>query len=180
MDEAVREKLYSLAAIGVSRRGMCAHVGIDLEELRAWLAKGRAHRDRWPWNEFAEKFIQAERAQEVQGAEVLSGSLAHVRRKPPSQRTAQEIAFVASQMARRFPKDHGAGDGLAQLRELEPELDLEAWWAKHGLDREQLQALLREPPDALKEAIVAEADAIFGLLRDAGWKPPKAKRKRET
>jgi hypothetical protein len=179
-DAALRDKLYALAAAGVSRRGMCAVVGIELEQLRDWLARGRAQKNRWPYNEFAQKFLLAERAQEVIGSEVLSTQLAHVKAKHPRERTHQEISFVASQMARQFPKDHGAGDGLAALREPEPDIDLNAWWAKTGLDREQLQALLREPPETLREAIIAEAATVFGLLVAAGWKPPKGKKsKRE-
>jgi hypothetical protein len=168
------EQLIRLAASGMSRRGLCHVADVGYGDLANWLHQGRAQPEREPYGTFARRFLAAERAHELLGTQVISQHLHHIKRKRVKERTENDIRFVERNMARRFPKEHGAGEGLVALRQLDPELDIEGWWAKQGLDHEQLRALLREPPDTLKAAIQAEPDAVYQMLLDGGWTPPKS------
>jgi len=166
--------MYVCAASGMSRNGIAAQIGLSKgATIGEWLARGLAKPDDEPYGEFALKFRQAERLHESMCVDIQSAHLRQIQRKPAYQRTQAEIEWVSRHLARRYPKEHGSGEGLAPMRELTPEVDLDAWWLSQGLDREQMQALVREPPESLAEALVAEGDAVFALLCARGWAPPK-------
>lgn len=171
-DPAYRMRTITLAAQGLSRRGIANALGESSGRLYDWLAKGAAQPDVEPYGSWQREFCAAERAAEVIGTELQSQTLAHIARKTPAQRTLAEIAWVDRLLATRFPRDHGnASAGTGNARVEAPEPDGEAWWAKHGLQSEQLRALLRDPPESVAAALVAEGDAIYARLLASGWKP---------
>lgn len=171
-DPAKVNQMCLLAASGMSRSGVAATLGLSgAKRIDEWIARGKAT-GREPWAGFARRYVAAERMHEGACTQIQNQTLGHIARKPVEQRTMAEVQWVDRHLERRFPADHGAGQGLAQHRQLVPELDLDAWWQRNGLEEEQLGALLREPPESLRVALVREADAIFALMVAGGWKPP--------
>jgi hypothetical protein len=172
-DPAKCARMYMLAAQGVSRRGVAAIVGLSAHmRIQEWIERGLARQED-PFLSFALRYQEAERMHELTLTGVQTQQVRHIAAKHPRERTIAEMQWIDRQLARRYPKEHGVGEGLGQLRQLDGDIDLEAWWQKHGLEQEQLQALLREPPETLALALVAEADALFALLCERGWKPPR-------
>lgn len=172
-DPDKRARMYLLAAQGMSRRGIAGIMGLTSNtRIAEWIAIGLA-RGEDPYAEFAKRFQEAERMHEMTCTGIQAETVQLIAKKPAHMRTLQEVQWIDKHLARRFPRDHGSGEGLAQMRQLEADIDLEAWWQKHGLEQEQLQALLREPPETLALALVAEADALFALLCERGWTPPR-------
>jgi hypothetical protein len=165
--------MYMLAAQGMSRAGVAATIGLTSStRIPEWIALGKA-RGEEPFAEFARRYPEAERLAEVQLTGIQTSQQRFIAAKHPSMRTPQEMAWVDRQLARKFPREHGAGEGLMSLRVLDQEIDLDAWWVAQGLEQEQCQALLREPPETLGAALLAEADAVFAYLHSKGWQPPR-------
>lgn len=168
-----RRRTIQYATAGLSRRGIANMLGESSGRLYDWLAKGAANPDVEPYGSWQREFCAAERSAELLGVELQSQTLACIARKAPQNRTLAEIAWVDRLLATRFPRDHGnASAGTGNARVEAPEPDGEAWWAKHGLQSEQLRALLRDPPESVAAALVAEGDAVYARLIAGGWKPP--------
>jgi hypothetical protein len=162
-----------MAAAGVSRKHVAHAVGLRKQHLEDWLARGKAQPGIEPWASFADAYAEAEalHAAIINGA--LSVQVAYVVAKKPEARTPFEIQFLRTELATRYPVEHGnAASGTGQLRVVDGEPDPEAWWQKHGLIGDQLRALLRDPPESVAAALVAEGDAVYARLIAGGWKPP--------
>lgn len=171
-DPKFRALTIRLATQGLSRRGIANSLGESSSTLYEWLAKGAANPDHEPFGSWQREFCAAERAAEVLGTELQGQTLGMISRKSPQTRTLAEIAWVDRLLATRFPRDHGnASAGTGNARVEAPEPDGEAWWRQHGLQGEQLRALLRDPPESVAAALVAEADAIYARLLESGWRP---------
>lgn len=171
-DIAFRDRLLMMAASGCSRQGVAAQNGMRKQQLTEWLAKGQAQPDLEPWGSFSRAYLAAERLLEPGITQGLAMQVAHVLRKAPDMRTMAEVQFLRQELALRFPVEHGsAGAGTGQMRQVDAEPDPEAWWQKHGLEGDQLRALLRDPPESVAAALVAEADAVYARLLESGWKP---------
>lgn len=168
-----RQKLLRMAAAGTSRRGVASCAGMRTAQLTDWLARGIAQPSIEPYASFAVDYLAAERAQEACIAEGISQSVALILRTAPEKRTPWQVDFLRRELATRFPVEHGnAASGTGQLRIVDGEPDPEAWWQKHGLVGDQLRALLRDPPESVAAALVAEGDAVYARLLAGGWKPP--------
>lgn len=172
-DKPFRKRTLELAATGLSRRGVAHLLGMDSTGcLYDWLARGKAQPDVEPYGSWAADYLAAERAAELIGTTIQSAQLAHIARKSPQTRTPAELAFVDRLLATRYPRDHGnASAGTGNARVEAPEPDAEAWWQKHGLVGDQLRALMRDPPESVAAAQIAEMDAIYARALGAGWKP---------
>lgn len=163
-----------MAATGMSRRGIANMLGESSGRLYDWLARGAAQPDVEPYGSWQREFCAAERAAELICTTVEGAQLAHIARKSPQTRTMAEVQWVSAKLAARFPREHGnASAGTGQMRVIDPEPDGEAWWQQHGLQSDQLRALLKDPPEAVREAMVAEGDAVYAALIAGGWKPPR-------
>lgn len=173
-NRAFRDKTIQLATAGMSRRGVANLLGESEGRMHDWLARGAAQPEVEPYGSWQREYCAAERAAEALGVELQSQTLGCISRKSPQTRTMAEIEWVGRLLATRFPKDHGnASAGTGNARVAAPEPDPEAWWQKHGLQSDQLRALLRDPPESVAEALVAEGDAIYARLIEAGWRPPR-------
>lgn len=173
-DPHYRAQTIRFATTGLSRRGIANMLGESSGCLYDWLARGKAQPDVEPYGSWCREFLAAERAAELLCTELQSQTVAVIARKPPHMRTMAEIAWVDRLLATRYPREHGnASAGTGQARVVDPEPDGEAWWQQHGLQGDQLRALLKDPPEAVREAMVAEGDAVYAALLAGGWKPPR-------
>lgn len=173
MNREYRQRMLRLAASGVSRKGVAQSMGIRTQQLNDWLARGIAQPEIEPYASFAVDYLQAERVQEACIAEGISQTVAHILRTVPDKRTPWQVDFLRRELATRFPVEHGsASSGTGQLRVVDAEPDAEAWWQKHGLVGDQLRALIRDPPESVAAALVAEADSVYARLLASGWRPP--------
>lgn len=171
-DPGYRKRTLELAATGLSRRGIANLLGESSGRLYDWLAKGAAQPDVEPYGSWQRDFTAAERAAEAIGATIQSQTLASIARKSPQTRTMAEVEWVGRLLATRYPREHGnASAGTGNMRVDNPEPDGAAWWQKHGLQGDQLRALLRDPPESVGAAMLAEGDAIVAWLTANGWKP---------
>lgn len=171
-DPEFRKRTLELAATGLSRRGVANLLGESQGRLCDWLAKGAAQPDFEPYGSWQREYCAAERAAEAVGAKVQHNMLMHIARKSPQTQTLAEVTWVDRLLATRFPRDHGnASAGTGNARVEAPEPDGEAWWQKHGLVGDQLRAMMRDPPESVAAAMVAEGDAIYERLLAGGWKP---------
>lgn len=67
----------------------------------------------------------------------------------------------------RFPRDWGQ----SAHREPEADYDAQNYLDVHAMDRDQLAALLTEPPDVLREALVQAARPVYAVLLAGGFDP---------
>lgn len=86
---------------------------------------------------------------------------------PPDTASVQELEWLHRVMVRRWPDDHGE----SAHRVPEPEPDGSAYLERTGMQHDQLQAMLKDPPEPVLLAMVAVADDIYQLLLANGWRP---------
>lgn len=166
-DPAFRRHAVTMAATGSSRRRVAASLGIGAGRLCEWLARGRANPDLEPWGSFADEYLAAEQMMGALGDQCEASRMAHLARLPASVLTTADMRWIAEYQERRYPEQRGQSN----LRVVETEPDAEAWWAKQGLVGEQLRALLRDPPESLDQAMLAEGDAMVLRMLRNGWSP---------
>lgn len=86
---------------------------------------------------------------------------------PPSTASVGELEWLHRVMVRRWPDDHG--ESAHRAPEHEP--DGSAYLERTGMQADQLQAMLKDPPEPVLLAMVAVADDIYQLLLASGWRP---------
>jgi hypothetical protein len=98
---------------------------------------------------------------------------------PPSQPDVTDMVWMERIREARFPEDYGT----SKHRKPEPDYDAANWLDSNGMDREQLGALLRDPPEVLALAIADEAGVLYARIMATGFDPaapPKRKADDET
>lgn len=166
-DAAFRTRLIALAATGISRRGVANLAGVSASTLCEWLARGRAE-PREPWTSFSSEYLAAERLPESLGAMIQSRFLAHLAKLPASALKPSDLQWVANLLASQYPEEHGTS---ATHRRPSPEPDGAAWLDKEGMTKAQLNVLLSDPPDAIREAMRELGDVVVANLLADGWAP---------
>jgi hypothetical protein len=165
-----RLRAIALATTGISRRGAALRLGIALATLAEYLERGRAMPDEEPWGSFAAEYLAAERGLEEAANTTIGLWVQHLRAlaetKPEKIRT-YDIETLLKVMASRFPVDHG----VSPHRSAEPDPSGEQWLERNALTQDQLQEMLRRPPEPIREAMTAAADDVYQLLLESGWKP---------
>lgn len=86
---------------------------------------------------------------------------------PPTTASTGELEWLHRVMVRRWPDDYG--ESAHRIPEKEP--DGSAYLERTGMTADQLRAMLRDPPEPVLLAMVAEGDAIYQLLLASGWRP---------
>ncbi len=88
---------------------------------------------------------------------------------PPETPNTADMEWMERVRERRFPKDYG----VSSHREPDKDYSGEEWLEAHGLQREQLGALLADPPDAIREALVDKASEVYAILLAGGFDPQR-------
>lgn len=189
-DSTYRAEVISVAATGMSRRGVAAAVGKPESTLRGWIERGRAYPDVEPWASFAVQYERAERGVELACASTLSmvvGRLYRLARagqrgdEPNATPDERELGAAAWRelgesaalrellqvLQARFPRDWGA----SAHREPEADYDPQNYLDVHEMTREQLAALLSEPTEVLRLALVDAARPVYAILVAGGFDP---------
>ncbi len=86
---------------------------------------------------------------------------------PPVVPPLQEFEWLGRLKERRWPQDHGA----SKHRVPEPEFDAQNYLDTHAMDREQLAALLSDPPELVRLALVDAAPKVYAVLLAGGFDP---------
>jgi hypothetical protein len=189
-DEAFRLECISYAALGLSRRGVAGRMRTPESTLRGWIERGMAFPDEEPFGSFSASYRRAERGLEAAAAGTISFTVGRLWRlcqtvergeRPDASSSERELAKGAAQalgdavqlkellnvLSARFPADWGT----SALRVPEPEYDPQNWLDANSMDREQLAALLSDPPDAIRSALVDAAPAVYAILVAGGFDP---------
>ncbi len=187
-DAEFRGKAISFASTGMSRKGVAAQLGKSLASLEDWLDRGDANPQREPFGSFARDYLRAERGIEAaiahtEARRVLSIQHAQSAHEewmlayltggelktplPPAAPSVSDFHWLLRLKESRFPNDYGN----STHRIPERTIDGAVWNEKRGLTIDQLRALVRDPPDEIRAAMIAEADAVFEVLRSEGWAP---------
>lgn len=189
-DATFRAEIISVAATGASRRGVAAMVGKSESTIRGWIERGKAFPDVEPWASFAVQYERAERGLELASAGTLSMVVGRLYRLAKAgqrgdERDATEderelgaaawkelaesaaLRELLQVLQARFPKDWGA----SAHREPEADYDPQNYLDVHEMTREQLAALLSEPTDVLRQALVDAARPVYAVLVAGGFDP---------
>lgn len=177
-DPEFRSQVISFAACGTSRRGVAALCGKPESTIRGWIERGRAYPDVEPWASFAEQYERAERRLEMNGAGTIAIVMDQLyglaKNAQQGDRWSAEqlmknpqLKEILNVLGARFPKDWGT----SKHREPEQDYDPSNYLDSTGMDREQLGALLCDPPDVLRLAMVDQAHEVYGILIAAGFDP---------
>lgn len=171
-DPAFRTRLIATASTGMSRKGVAAVCGCGKSSLEEWIQRGKAFPLIEPYGSFARDYEQAERGLELAAAGTIALIVGQLYKLASSGQWDQidalpTIRELARMLGARYPNEWGT----SAHRTPEPELLGEQWIEKHGLTQEQLGAMVCDPPEPLKEALVSNADAVYSLLRSSGWRP---------
>lgn len=164
----------------MSRRGVAAAVGKAEATIRGWVERGSAHPDVEPWGSFAVDYRRAERGLEGAAAGAIALTVKRLfglcQRADAGDLDAiitlskdNNLKELLNVLASRFPEDWGT----SSHRKPEPEYDGNNWLEQHGLQREQLGALLADPPEAIREALVDQAPAVYAILLAGGFDPQR-------
>jgi hypothetical protein len=86
---------------------------------------------------------------------------------PPPIPDVADMVWMERLREARHPEDYGT----SKHRKPEPQFDANNWLETNGMDREQLGALLRDPPDVLALAIADEARALYARIMASGFDP---------
>jgi hypothetical protein len=181
-DPAFRSRAVSLASTGMSRRGVAQLIGKPRMTLITWLDRGQATPDVEPWGSFAVDYLRAERGLEracssaiaLRVQNILERQEAHMnyRGKKAENRPPEpplgEVMWLQRLLIDRYPQDHGA----QALREPEKDPDGPGYIERQGLSQAQLRVLVSNPPEEIRGAMFAEAQRIFEMLTEMGFKPP--------
>lgn len=187
-DPAFRSRCISIAATGMSRRGVAAAVGVDAGTIRNWIGKGKAFPGEEPWGSFAVDYERAERG--LEGAAVGTISLTAQRLFSLAQRAANgdedagltlashgtQMKELVSLLSARFPKDWGT----SKHRESEADFSADEYLDAHAMTREQLGAVFADPPEAIRLALVDQAHAVYRILLEAGFDPGAPAQRKAT
>lgn len=172
-DVDYRNRIIATAATGMSRRGVAAVAGVAISSLSDWIQRGLAFPDDEPWGSFAREYRQAERGTELAAASTKAAIIARLYKLVREERWDEigdlpaAIRMLTNEQVSRHPADHGT----SAHRVPEPELTGEAWIERNGLTQAQLGAMIIDPPEPLKEALVSNADTVYALLLASGWSP---------
>lgn len=93
---------------------------------------------------------------------------------PPEAPDAAELAWLDRVMEARFPEDWGT----SKHRKPEAEFDAANYLDQNTMTREQLAALLADPPEPIRLALVDSAPYVYAVLVAGGF-DPAAPRKAE-
>jgi hypothetical protein len=162
-DPQFRAELISWASTGAPRVVVAAHAGIPKSTLYDWLERGRAEPDVEPWGTFTVQYLRAEKGVALAGPECISRWVAEMLRlcrESPLLVSRDSILTIVKILESSDPEHWGA----SKHRKLQPEPDGAAYLERKGLTTEQLRALLRDPPEEIANAIVAESKAILELI----------------
>lgn len=189
-DPAFRARAVSMASTGMTRQGVAAMIGKPWRTLYDWLARGQAEPKIEPWGSFSVDYLRAERglqgaaqsaiARKVRGIhdrqeahdewllrrgpEPESGSSEHYRwATQPPEPTIAEYEWLMRLLIARHPEEYGTH----ALRQVEKEPDGAAWLERRGLTHDQLRALVSNPPEEVRAAMLAEAKRIIEMLTEA-------------
>lgn len=176
-DTDFRSRIISVAATSMSRRGVAAACGIASSTLVEWIQRGLAYPSDEPWGSFARDYRQAERGIELAAQGTKAALVAHLYRLVKREEWGAICALygdlpsamrmLTAEVASRYPADHGT----TAHRVPEPELTGEAWIERNGLTQAQLGAMISDPPEPLRDALVSNADTVYALLLASGWSP---------
>jgi hypothetical protein len=193
-DESFRSECISYAALGLSRRGVAARVGTPESTLRGWIERGLAFPDEEPWGSFSAQYRRAERGIEAAAAGTIAFTVGRLWRlcqtvergerhdASDEQRglavnalealtSSPQLKELLNVLQARFPSDWGA----SKHRNPEPEYDAQNWLDAHVMEREQLAALLSDPPEPVRLALVDSAPAVYAILVAGGFDPAEQK-----
>lgn len=165
----------------MSRRGVAGMVGKPESTIRAWVERGMAYPDEEPWGSFAVDYRRAERGLEGAAASTIAMTVQGLYELTKRSLSGDELALerLAKQgpqlkellnvLASRFPEDWGT----SKHRQPEPEHSADNFLEQHALTHEQMRALFRDPPPAIDDALLAEADVVYARLLARGFEPNK-------
>lgn len=187
-DPAFRSRCISIAATGMSRRGVAAAVGVDAGTIRNWIGKGKAFPNEEPWGSFAVDYERAERG--LEGAAVGTISLTVQRLFALSQRATNgdeeaglilashgpQLKELMNVLASRWPKDWGT----SKHREPDADFSADEYLDSHAMTREQLGAVFADPPEKIKQALQDQAHAVYRILLEAGFDPSAPVQRKAT
>jgi hypothetical protein len=165
-------------------------VGKTESTIRGWIERGKAYPDEEPWASFAVQYERAERGVELAGAGTLSMLVARLYRlakrgnrgdepdaSPEEQAAGMEawrqlnesaaLRDLLRIMESRFPRDWGQ----SAHREPEADYDPQGYLDANEMTREQLAALLSEPTEVLRLALVDAARPVYAILVAGGFDP---------
>jgi hypothetical protein len=86
---------------------------------------------------------------------------------PPQQPDVADMVWMERIREARHPEDYGT----SKHRKPEPEFDANNWLEANGMDREQLGALLCDPPESLRQALADQAPTVYRILLASGFDP---------
>jgi hypothetical protein len=87
---------------------------------------------------------------------------------PPPAPAPGDFEWLLRVQVSRYPEDHGA----TVWRKPEQEPDGAAYLERLGLKHEQLVTMLSDPPETIRDALVAAGDAVYAIMVAGGWRPP--------
>lgn len=176
-DPDLRSRIIATASTGASKRGVAAVAGVPIASLLEWISRGLAFPDVEPWGSFARDYRQAERGIELAASGTKAAIVARLYRLVKEERWEEirasfgdlpnAMRMLTHEIASRFPADHGT----SAHRVPEAELTGDEWIDRHGLTQAQLGAMMVDPPEPLREALVSNADTVYALLLASGWSP---------
>jgi hypothetical protein len=171
-DAVFRSRIISIAAGGMSRRGVAAMAGIAHQTLLSWLERGRAHPEEEPWGSFAVDYERASRGLEGAASGTVALTVARLYKLAREERWEElnecgpQMKELLNVLAARYPEDWGTH----AHRKPEPEPDGDAWLERAGITHVQLVHMLKEPPEQVRAALVEAGDDVYALLLASGWK----------
>lgn len=185
-DPAFRSKVVSLASSGASRKHVAAIAGCPYTTLVGWVERGMAFPDVEPWGSFSQDYQRAEAGIAGAAADVRAMTVQIMREQvadhmrwrsdgqrgePPPLPTVNELVWLDRTMEARFPAHYGASKHRA------PDADFEAsnYLDAHVMEREQLAALLADPPEPIRLALVDSAPYVYAVLIAGGFDPAQRK-----
>lgn len=172
-DPVFRSRCISVAATGMSRRGVAAAIGTPVGTLLGWVERGMAYPGVEPYGSFSADYRRAERG--LEGA--AAGTVALLVKHAWELAQAGEWESIDPKMVRellavmeaRFPEDYGA----SKHRKPEPEFDGANYLDAHTMEREQLGALFADPPEPIRLALVDSAAQVYAVLLAGGFDPAR-------
>ena len=147
---------------------------------------GMAHPEVEPYGSFSEDYRRAEagmagsigRTMAMRVVLLEEEQVAYAKWKrnpvgePPPNPDITELQWLERIREQRWPDEYGS----SKHRKVEPEHDGDRWLEDHALQSEQLEALVSDPPEPIKRALIARFDDIYAMAIAAGWKPKGVKR----
>jgi hypothetical protein len=174
----------SLASSGASRKHVAAIAGCPYTTLVGWVERGLAFPDEEPWGSFSLDYQRAEAgiagaAADIRGAtiQIMREQVAeHLRWRasgvgglPPPLPTVNELVWMDRAMEARFPAHYGS----SKHRTPDADFDGANFTNATALTHEQLCAVISDPPEPIRKAIVARAADVYALLLAHGFDPAR-------